>query len=164
MSSDEWWKTLDPAPPSEFPLPDMNYNTERIDMVIEKLYITDICGAESVTNADGYTLIISLTGPKAFFNAPDGVEHYRYAVADAHTQNLVDVFSETSALIDEHRKRGGKVLVHCIAGMSRSASVVIAYLITHCRIPFKHAYNLLWERRPCIYPNEGFIRQLKSLT
>ncbi|KAH3727032.1 hypothetical protein DPMN_052957 [Dreissena polymorpha] len=53
-----------------------------------------------------------------------------------------------------------RVLVHCVAGVSRSASVCIAYLVKYGHKSLKDAYTHVFNKRPCIFPNFGFWRQL----
>lgn len=53
---------------------------------------------------------------------------------------------------------GGKVLVHCYAGISRSATVVIAYLMSTQDKSFREAYDFVKSKRSEINPNEGFIK------
>lgn len=55
------------------------------------------------------------------------------------------------------------VLVHCNAGVSRSASIVIAYLILNDNLSFENAHEIVKKARPCIRPNDGFMVQLKRL-
>ena len=55
---------------------------------------------------------------------------------------------------------GGNILVHCVAGVSRSASVCIAYLVKYQNTSLKKAYFHVLHRRSCIFPNFGFWRQL----
>lgn len=55
------------------------------------------------------------------------------------------------------------VLVHCNAGVSRAAMVVIAYLMCYENKSYIDAYNLVKSKRPAIQPNAGFVRQLKLL-
>ncbi|XP_017028717.1 dual specificity protein phosphatase 19 [Drosophila kikkawai] len=66
--------------------------------------------------------------------------------------------------IEEARRQTpqGCVLVHCNAGVSRSASVVIGYLMQRRDMSAEDAYNLVKSWRPCIQPNAGFMRQLKN--
>ena len=53
------------------------------------------------------------------------------------------------------------LIVHCQAGISRSASIVIAYLMTKRNMPmFKDALAYAQERRYMVYPNDGFTAQL----
>jgi protein-tyrosine phosphatase len=45
-------------------------------------------------------------------------------------------------------------------GISRSSTVILAYLIKYCNMNLKLAYSFLMENRPCAYPNDGFLKQL----
>jgi atypical dual specificity phosphatase len=54
------------------------------------------------------------------------------------------------------------VLVHCTAGISRSATVVIAYLMRRFACSFLSAYAFVAEKRPVICPNSGFQEQLRD--
>lgn len=55
------------------------------------------------------------------------------------------------------------VLVHCNAGVSRSSSVVLGYLIKECLMPFEEAFRVIKCKRPAIQPNAGFMRFLRTL-
>lgn len=55
------------------------------------------------------------------------------------------------------------VLVHCNAGVSRSSSVVIGYLIRECFMSFEEALRAVKYKRPAVQPNAGFLRFLKTL-
>jgi hypothetical protein len=57
---------------------------------------------------------------------------------------------------------GGGVLVHCMAGKSRSASVVIGFLMKNEGLSFLEAFELVAEKRPQIALNHGFARQLRN--
>jgi len=58
------------------------------------------------------------------------------------------------------RSAGGKTLVHCVSGVSRSASLCLAYLMKHERMPLRRAFAHLKSRRPSVRPNTGFFTQL----
>jgi protein phosphatase slingshot len=60
------------------------------------------------------------------------------------------------------RKEGSKVLVHCKMGVSRSASVVIAYAMKAYNWDFKEAFEHVKQKRSCIKPNASFISQLET--
>lgn len=51
--------------------------------------------------------------------------------------------------------------MHCGAGASRSAALVIAYLMRSQRLTFQEALNYCKKKRPQVCPNLGFERQLK---
>lgn len=60
---------------------------------------------------------------------------------------------------------GERVLVHCHAGISRSATVVLLWLMTRAgddRRTLKSALNMLQGVRPFVRPNEGFMSHLRA--
>ncbi|KAF7310134.1 Phosphatases II [Mycena indigotica] len=56
--------------------------------------------------------------------------------------------------------RGENVLVHCHQGVSRSAAVVIAFLIRERSMDYDEAYAFVKRKRSCIRPNAGFVQAL----
>ena len=64
-------------------------------------------------------------------------------------------------LLHAHLHCRGRVLIHCQAGISRSASVVIAYLVRLYGWNVRQAYEVCYEARPYIHPYEGFVSQLE---
>lgn len=82
---------------------------------------------------------------------------------DLPETDLQEVLKRTNEFIERCRLDGGKVLVHCNAGVSRSTSVVIGYLMIHQKITFLQALGLIKNKRHCVQPNVGFINQLKKL-
>lgn len=65
--------------------------------------------------------------------------------------------------INEGRKNGENVLVHCAAGISRSSTIVVAYMMAKYGIEFDEAVQRVRSKRGCICPNTGFESQLKSI-
>ncbi len=61
-----------------------------------------------------------------------------------------------------HESDGGKAMIYCRAGMSRSASLCIAYFIKHHHMSLEDAFAYVKQRRPIIQPNVGFMRQLRD--
>ncbi len=63
-------------------------------------------------------------------------------------------------IIEQAGREGKRVLVHCRAGRSRSASIVISYLMKKKGMTLKEAYLLVKEQKPDIRPNEGILLPL----
>ena len=82
-------------------------------------------------------------------------------ILDEPGAKLSVYFKETGEFIRGAIEGGGQVLVHCFAGVSRSASVVIAYLMRYHNMTYSQACAHVQDRRPWINPNPGFVNQLK---
>jgi protein-tyrosine phosphatase len=88
--------------------------------------------------------------------------HFRYKVVSVYDDAQEDIsqhFEEANKYIAKGRQKGG-VLVHCYAGMSRSATFVLAYLVACEGMSLATAMHATKLARPCIAPNSGFMTQL----
>lgn len=92
-----------------------------------------------------------------------GVTYSFVEALDLPEFNMRSVFEESIKIIDSVRSKGGFIFVHCNAGVSRSASIVIAYLMKTERLKYQQAYDAVKNVRECIKPNVGFIQQLLCL-
>ena len=59
-------------------------------------------------------------------------------------------------------RKNKKILFHCYAGVSRSATFAIAYLMITQELSVESAYNLVKSKRSRIHPNHGFIETLNA--
>eukprot|EP00696_Hemimastix_kukwesjijk_P000621 gnl/Hemi2/10824_TR3710_c0_g1_i1.p1 gnl/Hemi2/10824_TR3710_c0_g1~~gnl/Hemi2/10824_TR3710_c0_g1_i1.p1 ORF type:complete len:118 (-),score=23.54 gnl/Hemi2/10824_TR3710_c0_g1_i1:133-486(-) len=88
------------------------------------------------------------------------MRYLRIPVDDTAHQALHRHFAAACDFIEDARSRGDSVLVHCVAGISRSASVVLAYLVKCTERSLLDSFRLVRACRPLIEPNLGFWRQL----
>ena len=82
-------------------------------------------------------------------------------IQDDSTQNINSCFEEASNFIKEGIENGG-CLVHCAFGISRSASLVIAYLMRDKNWKFDETFKYVLEKRKIIAPNCGFQDELRQ--
>ncbi|KAF7253023.1 hypothetical protein EG68_08623 [Paragonimus skrjabini miyazakii] len=109
----------------------------------------------------GITLLISAmmdAPPAQLRNAVSSSMHV--AVEDMEGANIRVHFDRVSDRIAAEHRRGGRTLVHCMAGVSRSSSLILAYLMRHMNMSLAEAYQHVRSIRPCIQPNPSFWRQL----
>ncbi|XP_062350997.1 serine/threonine/tyrosine-interacting protein [Cinclus cinclus] len=102
---------------------------------------------------------------EANFIKPNFQQLFRYLVldiADNPVENIIRFFPMTKEFIDGSLQSGGKVLVHGNAGISRSAALVIAYIMETFGVKYRDAFTYVQERRFCINPNAGFVHQLQE--
>ncbi|XP_074003835.1 dual specificity protein phosphatase 4 isoform X2 [Numenius arquata] len=89
--------------------------------------------------------------------------HYQYKcipVEDNHKADISSWFMEAIEFIDSVKECCGRVLVHCQAGISRSATICLAYLMMKKRVKLEEAFEFVKQRRSIISPNFSFMGQL----
>lgn len=89
-------------------------------------------------------------------------ETIQIAVEDRVSSKLYVYFDLIADKIQHVELTGGKILVYCRAGMSRSASLCIAFFMKYHGLSFDAAFMYVKDRRPIIHPNIGFLRQLRD--
>ena len=89
-------------------------------------------------------------------------EDYLYIfIHDNTAANIMQHFETTCNFIRQKLYEEGKnVYVHCHAGVSRSATIVIHFLMKHYNISLAEAYQIVIDKRN-IRPNDSFLRQLQ---
>ncbi|XP_036926345.1 dual specificity protein phosphatase 22 isoform X1 [Sturnira hondurensis] len=92
----------------------------------------------------------------------EGVKYLCIPAADSPSQNLTRHFKESIKFIHECRLRGEGCLVHCLAGVSRSVTLVTAYIMTITDFGWEDALHTVRAGRSCANPNLGFQRQLQE--
>lgn len=82
---------------------------------------------------------------------------------DDSTQSLTEAFEQFFPIVQLAKETHTKCLILCHSGMSRSVSLVIAYLLTCERMSLIEAFAHVKERRKIASPNPGFMAQLIQL-
>ncbi|XP_076348657.1 dual specificity protein phosphatase 19-like isoform X4 [Tachypleus tridentatus] len=85
----------------------------------------------------------------------------RISILDLPEANIRIFFEGCFQFIDDGLQEGG-VLVHCNAGVSRSATIIIGYLMNREKLCLDEALDKVKSVRPFIKPNVGFMEQLKQ--
>lgn len=84
------------------------------------------------------------------------------SILDLPETNILSYFPECFEFIEQAKMKDGVVLVHCNAGVSRAAAVVIGFLMNSEEISLTRAFSLVKNARPSICPNAGFMEQLHT--
>jgi protein-tyrosine phosphatase len=139
----------------------------KISPIVSRLYLSDdiIACNRKVLNENNISHVLNLTT-----NVPNYFEkelvYMKVNIFDFDTENIAQHFEETFAFIEKALTENSKnsVLVHCNAGISRSSTIVIAYLLQKgiCKT-YKQALKLVRRQRSIVSPNKGFEKQLISL-
>lgn len=132
----------------------------QIAQINEHLFLSSAAAVKTERiRALGITNVINCTMEIPNLRLPN-LECVQIHVEDTPSARLGIYFDRCSDKIHQVHKAGGKVIVHCVAGVSRSASLCIAYLMKYQRMTLDQAYSHIKKRRPVIHPNVGFWKQL----
>jgi len=129
--------------------------------VIPNLYICGVSALKpSAVIALNFDLVVNCTKEVPNMNLPPDVERLKLWLDDTEE---TDLLSQLDTAVDYVRmilEVDGRVLVHCVAGVSRSAAVCLAYLVKYESMTLRQAYEHMAARRARVRPNLGFWRQL----
>ncbi|XP_069000168.1 dual specificity protein phosphatase 13B [Embiotoca jacksoni] len=100
------------------------------------------------------------TGPRFYRDMT--VDYYGVEADDAIEFILSPFFYPTARYIRAALAIGGRVFVHCLMGVSRSATLVLAFLMIVEGLKLQEAVAVVRLHRD-ICPNQGFLQQLRSL-
>ncbi|XP_073406236.1 dual specificity protein phosphatase 22 [Dendrobates tinctorius] len=92
----------------------------------------------------------------------EGMKYLCIPASDSPNQNLTQHFKESTTFIHECRLKGEGCLVHCLAGVSRSVTLVVAYVMTITDLGWEDALAAVRGARTCANPNMGFQKQLED--
>ncbi|XP_075154614.1 dual specificity protein phosphatase 13B isoform X3 [Haematobia irritans] len=152
------------------------------DEVYPGIYIGDAASAKNKTflRMKGITHVLNAAEGCRYGQVDTGHSYYRdmpsirrnnkdtyfrymgFPMVDAPTTDISRYFYVAAKFIDSAISSGGKVLVHCLVGMSRSATCVLAYLMICRKMSAVDAIRKVRMHRD-IHPNDGFLQQLADL-
>jgi len=138
------------------PLPD--HNLKENEILRNRLWIGNFESAENLCS-QSIKAVISLGSPHSKYTDVNNIIYHRILIDDDESCNIKQHFESAISFIDLHINNGG-VLVHCQAGISRSATICIAYLMKSVGLSFDASFVVVRFARSTIAPNGGFIKQL----
>ena len=126
--------------------------------------VLDACGITHVINCNAFVIPNYHERPptSAAADAPPALP-LRYKtlwLQDAPGEDVASVLFDCFDFIRDCVDSGGRVLVHCSQGVSRSVSVVVGYLMWRDDEAYERAFARVKEKRGVANPNMGFACQL----
>lgn len=136
--------------------------------IISNLFISNWAGANdnNLLHTNNICFIVNASmgsnGRTQKLTADKSICRLEVFIDDYDTSNISEWFPKVNRFIHNNRKKG-PVLVHCIAGQSRSPCLVVAYLMSKQNLSLHIALALVAEKIPILDINEGFMGQLRQL-
>ncbi|PRP84815.1 hypothetical protein PROFUN_07469 [Planoprotostelium fungivorum] len=108
---------------------------------------------------NGITHILDCAGDLQSGASPPWRSSFVYKslpITDRPSEDITLHFREVIPFLEDAQASSGRVLVHCAKGISRSAAVVISFVMYRSRMSFTDALALVQRSRPICDPNAGF--------
>lgn len=131
--------------------------------ILPRLYLSDMYTATDPITLKrlGITHVVSVV-EYMWHEYPADIAHHCVPIHDNPASDIESLFDAVIAWIKRAMDAGedSRVLVHCMWGMSRSASIVIAYLMATLGMSLDASLAHVKVRRTIVCPNSGFRKQL----
>eukprot|EP01064_Diplonema_japonicum_P021341 TRINITY_DN30873_c0_g1_i1.p1 TRINITY_DN30873_c0_g1~~TRINITY_DN30873_c0_g1_i1.p1 ORF type:complete len:225 (+),score=26.88 TRINITY_DN30873_c0_g1_i1:52-726(+) len=152
---------------SSVPLPLPEMGSWGASKILEGLYLGDAGDAlnkvemkkHKITHVVNATVECGVLEDEEGYKAPNVL---RIPVKDDCDAPLREYFLTACEFIHKSRAQGGNVLVHCRGGISRSSTLIAAYLMMQTGQTSDSTFDYLRTRRSSVSPNIGFLLSLES--
>uniref|UniRef100_A0A182VRE3 Uncharacterized protein n=1 Tax=Anopheles minimus TaxID=112268 RepID=A0A182VRE3_9DIPT len=154
-----------PEPATVLSREDFNAGPISLDEIEPGLWLGNASAAADIGTLEKHTIrsilsVDSVPLPVHITDHPNlRVRHIQ--AADVPREDLIRHFEDSNRFIADSLAEGRHVLVHCYFGVSRSATIVIAYVMQKYRLGYEAAYQRVKAKRCFVMPNPGFVNQLK---
>jgi protein-tyrosine phosphatase len=132
--------------------------------IINNLYLGSSFNAYAIQNLKNknVNVIINITEEIDNFHQNDStITYYKFPIRDNNIDDITDILEQTYHIIDEHLNNENGILVHCYMGASRSASIIIYYLMKKYNMTFEEANNYVYNKRKLVNLSQKFDTTLK---
>lgn len=142
-----------------------HYQFEEMDLneVVKNVFIGDRCSARNrkLLRSLGIRYIL-VAGEELDTPFSEEFTYMHLKIKDSIKEHIHLHFETSYEFIEKAQKSGNGILIHCAYGVSRSATILIAYLIKKLKISYTQAFAFARRKRSVIRPNRGFEEQLKQ--
>ncbi|KAJ7204785.1 hypothetical protein GGX14DRAFT_459753 [Mycena pura] len=131
-----------------------------MDEIIPGLWVGDLPSATNTENLKKHKIFSILSAMRGRVTINETFIRHQILLDDTEDADVLVHFIPAITFIQAELDKGRGLLVHCQAGMSRSVTIVAAYLMYSQRIDPQEALDVIRKARPNIDPNPGFLLQL----
>ena len=134
------------------------------EVIPAQLYVAGWLISESWADLESreITHIVNTAGSVSKARFSDRIKYLTLPIEDSKTEDIQSYFYACIDFIESAYDSGGRVLIHCMEGVSRSCTVAMAYLMWKRKLSYPEAQAFVQAARPICQPNAGFICQLLS--
>jgi protein phosphatase slingshot len=134
--------------------------------IVDHLYLGNAYNASNFNQLDEFniTSVLNITNEiPNYFEEDINFDYLKISIDDTNNETIINHLDIALKFLNEIKKKkpNQNVLVHCYMGSSRSASIILAYLIKYYRLTLDDALKLLKEKRPVVNINVDFWKDLE---
>ena len=134
--------------------------------IVDHLYLGNAYNASNFNQLDEFniTSVLNITNEiPNYFEEDINFDYLKISIDDTNNETIINHLDIALKFLNETKKEkpNQNVLVHCYMGSSRSASIILAYLIKYYRLTLDDALKLLKEKRPVVNINVDFWKDLE---
>lgn len=140
----------------------MNDKLTPITEIVPSIFVGQLVIAQNkdILKKLGITHIVNLSQYPNYF--PNDFSYLTIDIPDSPDVDISQHFTKASRFIHNAYLKKGRILIHCFAGLSRSPTICISYLVKKRKMTLSEALDFYVTKRPHVI-NDGFMRQLKAL-
>lgn len=136
--------------------------------IVDNIYIGDVYDAHNIEKLNKHNIKHVISAVTGFDNIYTlDINHLCLSLIDNESQNIIHYFEITNHFIENIIKKNisssnikESILIHCICGVSRSTTILLAYLIKTYKYTPLQALNVVKKKRNIVNPNNNFMKQL----
>ncbi|KAG9308411.1 phosphotyrosine protein [Chiua virens] len=158
MNASQWPSSSSPISQTPYPL-----RPPSASEILPRLYVSDLAFAENSAALASIGITHVLSAMRGYVALHPSLHRAQYPLDDLPFSELAAHLPHTTAFLRAALSDpNARVLVHCMEGVSRSTSVVAAYLIAEFGWSPAQAIQYIKSRRRAAEPNFGFVQQLQE--
>lgn len=148
----------------------ISYNDFSASNIIDNIYIGNVYDAHNIDKLNELNIKNVISAVTGFDNIyDDSFNHLSLNLIDNQSQDIIHYFEITNHYIDSiltknisssNDKNKNKILIHCICGVSRSVTILLAYIMKKYGYTPNHALEIVQKKRNIANPNPNFMKQL----
>lgn len=141
-----------------------NQLVECATQLVSYLYLGTEWNASDYDNLvkNNTTHIINVSYEVDNFFPDSNIKYLNIRVLDNEKADLLKEFDRTFKFINEAKEQNTSCLVHCKMGVSRSASICVAYFMKEKSFNLEDGLKFVKQKRSCVNPNKNFMQQLNT--
>lgn len=142
-------------------------NGENMNYIIDNIYLGNWQDSEDIEQLKSNNIKSVLTLNHEHSHSAEILNQYAgmgisTKYIKIHDSTLADITPYLTECVEWIKSQKGNVLVHCTAGVSRSATVVAAYIVKEKKYTPKQALEYVKQSRHIAGPNPSFVAQLHN--